>query len=93
MLKIFLSRSRRLGLKFAAAVLGTTPVLGFIETCSDFGVNATRYVDPCGTVFANCAPNSFYANSLDLGSEEARCWDPTCTIPGACGPYIPVCDR
>ena len=84
--------SRRIA-KMAALFVGTIPILGFIETCSDFGVGLTQYVDPCGTVLGNCAPGSIYANSLDIGSEAAQCWDPTCTIPGACGPYIPVCNR
>jgi hypothetical protein len=41
---------------------------------------ATRF-DPCGTVFANCAPGSFRLAFADVPDYDI---DPTCTIPGGC---------
>lgn len=69
---------------------GALPLFGPIESCSQTLTGLTQYVDPCGTVFANCLPGSILANNVPIGSEAAQCLDPTCTIPGACTPGTPV---
>ncbi len=53
--------------------------------CESAFIDLTRVFDPCGTVFANCAPGSFFANTVEIGSYEAHCFDPACTLPGQCG--------
>ena len=61
--------------------MGTVAQFGFVDSCDDRLINATRYLDPCGTFLANCAPGSFLANAAELGD---YCVDPSCTVPGAC---------
>ena len=53
--------------------------------CDNALIDLTRVFDPCGTILANCAPGSFFANTVEIGSYEAHCFDPTCTLPGQCG--------
>jgi hypothetical protein len=48
---------------------------------------ATRF-DPCGTILSNCAPGSFRLQFVDSLPDYRV--DPTCTIPGACGPEGPA---
>ncbi len=67
---------------FAGALATGLLTFGFIESCDDRLIQATRYFDPCGTVFANCTPGSFETNAAEIGD---YCVDPTCPIPGACG--------
>jgi len=76
--------------RFAIGMTSTLPLWGVVNSCNDYLVNATKYVDPCGTILANCVPGSFQANSAPIGSAQAQCLDPTCTIPGACTPGQPV---
>lgn len=80
-------RKRRAGLAVLAA--GTVMQFGLIDSCDDALIDLTRIFDPCGTVFSNCTPGSFFANNVEIGSEEAHCFDPTCTIPGLCNPGVP----
>ena len=75
----YLQSSRNPGLY--ALLLGTVFQLGFLESCNDQLVEATRIIDPCGTFIASCTPGSFEANNADVGD---FCVDPTCTIPGLC---------
>ncbi len=46
----------------------------------------TQYVDPCGTVLADCFPGQFQLYASDVPNYEL---DPTCTIPGGCLPGGP----
>jgi len=70
-----------------ALVIGSGVVLpGFVDNCNDLLVNLTRYVDPCGTFLANCAPGSFAVNAAEVGDYSVDC---TCTVPGACNNGIP----
>ena len=66
----------------AALILGSVFQFGVIESCNDALVTTSRYFDPCGTVFANCAPGDFEVTAA--GTSD---WfvDPACTVPGACG--------
>jgi hypothetical protein len=65
-----------------ALTFGSTFQLSFLDSCNDRLINATRYVDPCATFLANCAPGSFVTNAADIGD---YCVDPTCSVPGGCG--------
>jgi len=56
--------------------------LGFLGNCDDLLVSVTQYVDPCGTILANCQPGDFATNAASVGD---FCIDPSCTVPGACG--------
>ncbi len=56
-------------------------ILGFLDSCNDRLVALTRFVDPCGTVLANCVPGQFQIINADVGD---FCIDPECTIPGGC---------
>ncbi len=54
---------------------------GFIDSCDDRLIGATRFVDPCGTFLANCAPGEFEVSAAAVGD---YCVDPACTVPGQC---------
>ena len=71
----------------ALALGGAFSILGFVESCDDKLVNATRYVDPCGTVFANCQPGDFIVNAAEVGDWSV---DPACTVPGLCSEDQPL---
>lgn len=43
--------------------------------------NLTQYVDPCGTILADCFPGQFQLYAADVPDWNV---DPTCTIPGGC---------
>ncbi len=58
-------------------------IIGFLQTCDDRLIGLTRFIDPCATIFANCAPGDFEVNRADVGD---FCVDPACTVPGQCGP-------
>ena len=66
----------------AAVLLGTMFQLGWLGSCDDRLVGLTNFVDPCGTILANCVPGQFAALNADIGD---FCVDPTCTVPGLCG--------
>jgi hypothetical protein len=66
----------------AAMVAGSAMITGFLDSCTDKFVALTRYVDPCATFLANCAPGEFLTNSAAIGD---YCIDPECTVPGGCG--------
>jgi hypothetical protein len=73
---------------FALLTCGTAfSILGFIGSCDQRFITATQYVDPCGTILANCTPGSFQVNNADVAD---YCVDPACTIPGQCGNDGPV---
>ncbi len=65
-----------------ALVAGGMFALGFLESCDDRLVALTRFIEPCGTIFANCAPGDFQIRAADIGD---GCIDPACTVPGGCG--------
>jgi len=69
-----------------AILAGTLLQLGFVSSCDDRLVGLTNYLDPCGTILANCAPGTFQAINADLGD---WCLDPACTVPGGCGNQDP----
>ncbi len=73
-------------IRFALVIGGGTVLPNFFESCGDYLINVTRYVDPCGTFLANCAPGSFAVNAADVGDYDIDC---TCTVPGACNNGIP----
>ncbi len=54
---------------------------GFLSSCQDRLVEVTRFVDPCGTILANCNPGDFEVGRADVGD---FCVDPACTVPGQC---------
>jgi len=74
-------------LKFGAGLIVLPGIAGFIESCDDRVVSLTRYVDPCGTFLANCAPGEFEVRRADVGD---YCVDPACTVPGLCGGGQPL---
>ena len=63
-------------------VVGGACIFGFLDGCNDQLVQFTRFVDPCGTILATCAPGDFEIRQAEVGD---FCVDPTCTIPGSCG--------
>jgi hypothetical protein len=63
------------------ALLGAGYLLGFINSCDNWLAGFTGYVDPCGTILANCVPGQFQLLNSDIGD---YCIDPACTVPGAC---------
>ncbi len=73
---------RRLRKALASYCLGAIFLLGFLGDCDDRLIEATRFVDPCGTIFANCAPGDIELRNAAVGDS---CLDPTCTLPGGCG--------
>ena len=75
--------SRRSVRASVAAALAGGFMLGFLGSCDDRFVAFTTFFDPCGTILANCLPGSFEVNAAGVG---AFCVDPTCTVPGTCGP-------
>lgn len=70
--------------------VGTTYQFFSPAACDNALIDFTRFIDPCTTILANCAPGSFIANTVEIGSHEARCFDPTCTLPGQCGGLPPL---
>ena len=82
-----INKTRRSKLVKIGALLTLGSVYQFLSpaACDSALIDLTRVFDPCGTVFANCAPGSFFANTVEIGSFEAHCFDPTCTLPGQCG--------
>jgi len=68
--------------RFAAVLAGGAALPSFLESCDDRLINITRYIDPCGTIFANCLPGDFETNAAAIGD---YCVDPACTVPGGCG--------
>lgn len=76
------SRLARLGVLIS---VGTVYQVFSPAACDRAFVDLTRIIDPCTTILANCAPGSFFANTVEIGSHEAQCFDPTCTLPGQCG--------
>ena len=80
------------GLKRATiTLLGGPFILGILGDCDDKLVQATRYVDPCGTIFSTdfCHPGYFETQAADIGDWSI---DPTCPIPGGCqdDPFQPL---
>lgn len=78
---------RRLQRKLIAIGGSSMFALGILGSCDDQLVGLTRFVDPCGTFLANCAPGSFEVNAADVGD---FCVDPACTVPGACDNAQPL---
>jgi len=84
------TRRTNLGGKLArlATLIGSGLVLpSFFSSCDQTLINLTRYVDPCGTILANCNPGDFQVNNAAVGD---YCVDPACTVPGGCGGGQPL---
>jgi len=86
--------TRRTGFSFARRFIRLATLLAsgaaipsFFESCDDRLIGVTRYFDPCGTIFANCAPGDFEVNNAEVGD---YCVDPACTVPGACNDLQPL---
>ena len=73
--------------RIATLLASGAAVPSFVESCDDRLTNLTRYIDPCGSIFANCAPGDFEVNAADVGD---YCVDPACTVPGACSNQQPL---
>ncbi len=73
--------NRRRYASLVALTIGTAFQFGFLESCDDRFIQATRFFDPCGTFLANCTPGSFEANRAAISD---LCVDPACIVPGAC---------
>ncbi len=66
----------------AALLISSVMLLfSFLSSCDDRLLAITAFVDPCGTVFANCTPGQFQILNAEVGDS---CIDPECTIPGMC---------
>ncbi len=74
--------SRRWYKTLASYSLGGVFILSFLGDCDNSLVQLTRFVEPCGTVFANCQPGDIQVNAADVGD---FCVDPACSVPGGCG--------
>ena len=74
-------------LAFVALVSCGAFSFGFVDSCDDRLIEATRFVDPCGTFLANCAPGDFEVNAAEVGD---FCVDPACTVPGQCDDIQPL---
>ena len=84
----FLGTNVRHSLKMLATlILGGGFTLGFLDSCDNRLIQFTRYVDPCGTIFANCEPGDFQVAAAEVGD---YCVDPACTVPGQCGDERPL---
>lgn len=77
--KANMRRRLRTGVCF---LLGGVFTLGLIESCDDRMLTVTEFVDPCGTIFANCEPGYFQLRAAGAPSYDL---DPSCTVPGQCG--------
>lgn len=65
----------------AVSVLAGGFLLSLLGDCNDRLVQFTRFVDPCGTLFQNCAPGDFEVRNAGIAD---FCVDPTCIVPGGC---------
>jgi len=81
------ARVRRGYKRLVALALGGLFILGFLESCDERFVNLTRYVDPCGTILANCQPGDFVVRRAHIADYTV---DPACTVPGMCGGGQPL---
>lgn len=81
-------RNARRWARISCLVVGTTFQLGLVSGACDRAANLTQYVDPCGTILADCFPGQFQLYASDVPNYEL---DPTCTIPGlpGCGAAPP----
>ncbi len=73
--------------KLICFIAGGVFMLGILESCNDTLLNLATVVEPCGTIFGNCAPGSFQLLNADIGD---FCLDPTCLVPGGCGGGQPL---
>ncbi len=74
------------------AALASTGALTFallsFSSCDDKLLSLAEFVDPCGTILANCEPGDLQINAAAVGD---YCVDPACTVPGQCeGDYVPL---
>ena len=87
----FSKRAAKRRRKVVGALLGGGLMFGgFVSTCENRLTGFTRFLDPCGTILANCLPGELTAQQADTG-------DPCflCAIPGTCGnddPFLNICD-
>ncbi len=87
---VFDKRATKRRRKMVGALLGGGVVFGgFVSSCDDRLIELTRFLDPCGTILANCQPGQLAAQNADIG-------DPCflCAIPGTCDsddPFLNIC--
>lgn len=74
--------TKRRTLSYVFLVSSGAFAFGLIDSCDDSLVALTQFVDPCGTILANCDPGDFAVLNADIGDS---CIDPACTLPGGCG--------
>ena len=61
---------------------------GILSSCDERMLTIAEYVDPCGTILANCEPGDLQVQAAAVGD---YCVDPACTVPGQCdGDYVPL---
>jgi len=75
-------RGSRRRLATAGLILGGLFALGLLQTCDDRLIELSRFIDPCGTLLANCQPGDLEVSRAAVGD---FCVDPACTVPGQCG--------
>lgn len=68
-------------------ITGSVFMLSILESCNDTLLSLSTVIEPCGTIFGNCAPGSFQLLNADIGD---FCLDPTCLVPGGCGGGQPL---
>lgn len=76
--------------RLLAAVTGPLVMFQLLSGACDKLGNLTRWVDPCGTVLADCFPGQFELAASDVPNYRL---DPTCTIPGGCLGAAPSVDN
>ena len=84
---MFIAAAKRRVVGLVALVGSSLFLAGFLESCDDRLVGLTRFIDPCGTILANCNPGDIQVRNAGIGNS---CIDPTCTVPGACGGGQPL---
>ena len=72
---------RRRWTGLAVLLVGALFQFGWLGMCNNPMLEATRFVDPCGTILGNCEPGDFQVYTAEIGD---YCIDPACTIPGGC---------
>jgi len=80
MIKLAMAKQRVM--RISILVTSGACMFGILDSCNDNLVAFTRFVDPCGTILANCNPGDFEVRNAEIGD---FCVDPGCTIPGGCG--------
>lgn len=87
----FSKRAAKRRRKIVGALFGGGVMFGgFLESCDDRLVELSRFLDPCGTILANCAPGQIAADRANNGDP---CY--LCDRPEGCdqdNPFLNICD-